>query len=151
MSRSFIRSDHSNQLPSTEYRQCGLHNALSQAGLCSQFSYADGDGAHPSPLGFLTRLLDGGAPAEKEVDEKSGGQMIVSDQVAHEHLGNIALQSKPGGSYGAKPKDVRLRSGVHGQVRAASQMAAPITVPIIGTPLSVKPARFGFELGAKLP
>jgi hypothetical protein len=55
---------------------------------------------------LLIRLWDGRTTPKKKVDEKSGRQMIVSDQVSHEYLGNVPFQGKHGGPYGAKSRIV---------------------------------------------
>jgi hypothetical protein len=124
---------------------------------------------------LLIRLWDGRTTPKKKVDEKSGWQMIVSDQVSHEYLGNVPFQGKHRRSY--RGKLIRSQRGRHislcdppAAVAVSPTRPFPVStvfltvpgvvgdlgdhgvtrVPLIGTLLSVKATLFGFELRWRL-
>jgi hypothetical protein len=107
MPLDWVWSNHSNQLSSAERSQRCLYHTLSQPCLRRQFPHADCYGMHLSARRLLAALWDGRTAPEKQIDQKSGRQMIVRNQVSHEYLRNVALQCKHGRPY-------RAESGVIG-------------------------------------
>jgi hypothetical protein len=72
------------QLSSREAAYSFLHRAFGQAGSFGYHLVADPDGALLAAFRF--------AP-EMEVHEKGGGRAIVTDEVAHQHVEYIVIDS----------------------------------------------------------
>ena len=81
MPPGIIRSDYANQFSSTEQCQGGLHDAFSQAGLYSQFSYANGYRTHASTV----RRLDSSFGRSRDRAERGRLEKRTADD--RERLG----------------------------------------------------------------